>query len=101
MIKHIFSILLILVSVLFLSACGTKHVGIKDNQFEYYFSNAYSVDFEIVAKTDDSDEEELKDFEKLTHTKGFLPMPPLSGTPLYREKKNNFITMGMRARGYG
>jgi len=42
------------------------------NQFEYYFSNAYSVDFDIVATTNKSDEEELKAFEKLTQSKAFL-----------------------------
>lgn len=42
------------------------------NQFEYYFSNSYSVDFDVVATTDKSDAEELKAFEKLTQSKGFL-----------------------------
>ncbi len=42
------------------------------NQFEYYFNNAYSVDFDLVATTDKSDEEELKTFAKLTQSQSFL-----------------------------
>ncbi len=42
------------------------------NQFDYYFSNAYSVDFNVISTTDTTDEEELETFEKFTQTKPFV-----------------------------
>lgn len=42
------------------------------NEFDYYFSNAYSVDFDLVSTTDKSDAEELKAFARFTQTPRFL-----------------------------
>jgi putative cardiolipin synthase len=56
------------------------------NQFDYYFSNAYSVDFDLVAKTDKNDEEDWRAFEKLTQSKEFLLLKEAAQQSAFSEK---------------